>query len=300
MGAGAVAAGRMKFEVSHRTSYVYRYPVTRSHHLLHLAPRQLERQSIIRYSLLVDPAPTSRTEIVDYFGNAATILTINGQHSELAIHTRSAVEVTETAPPRVEQSAPWEEVRGYLAQTERPSNVGVAQFTCESRHGRKLPSMMEYARVSFPEGRPTLEGAFDLTRRIYKEFKFDPAATDISTPVEDVLRDRRGVCQDFAHLAISGLRSLGLPARYVSGYILTLPPPGQAKLQGADASHAWISVWAPESGWVDFDPTNGLIPNGKHITVAYGRDYEDVSPISGVLLGGGEQGLSVAVDVNAI
>ena len=136
-----------------------------------------------------------------------------------------------------------------------------------------------------------------LTRHMFEEFSFDPAATDISTPVQKVLETKRGVCQDFAHLAIAALRSLRLPARYVSGYLLTRPPPGEVKLKGADASHAWISVWAPGSGWVDFDPTNGIIPSGEHITIGWGRDYEDICPIGGVLLGGGDQTMSVSVDV---
>ena len=144
-----------------------------------------------------------------------------------------------------------------------------------------------------------MEGVLDLTRRIFEDFTFDPSATDVSTPVSTVLKQRRGVCQDFAHLQIAALRSLNLPARYVSGYIVTHPPEGQVKLQGADASHAWISVWAPQTGWVDFDPTNNIIPRGEHITIAYGRDYDDVSPISGVLLGGGAHSVGVAVDVLA-
>ena len=159
---------------------------------------------------------------------------------------------------------------------------------------------LDYARPSFPPDRPVLEAANDLTQRMYADFIFDSTATDISTPVSHVLRNRRGVCQDFAHVAITCLRALGLPARYVSGYLLTLPPPGMEKLQGADASHAWISVWAPEVGWVDFDPTNGVIPTDSHITVAYGRDYDDVSPVSGVLLGGRDQRMTVAVDVTPV
>ena len=168
-------------------------------------------------------------------------------------------------------------------------DVGVLQFVSASRHTRVVPEAIDYARPSFPPDRPVLEAALDLTERIYRDFTFDSTATDISTPVSHVLQERRGVCQDFAHLAITCLRAFGLPARYVSGYLLTYPPPGMEKLQGADASHAWMSVWAPEVGWVDFDPTNGIMPAEEHITVAYGRDYDDVSPISGVLLGGSDQ-----------
>ena len=173
----------------------------------------------------------------------------------------------------------------------------VQQYTAASRHGRRIEALRDYARTSFTDNAPVLAATHDLMRRIFEEFTFDPSATDVSTPVESVFKERRGVCQDFAHLMISALRSLGLPARYVSGYILTHPPPGQPRLQGADASHAWVSVWAPETGWVDFDPTNNVIPHGEHVTIAYGRDYDDVSPISGVLLGGGAHTVEVAVDV---
>ena len=175
--------------------------------------------------------------------------------------------------------------------------MDVLQFVSTSRHTRIVHEALDYALPSFPPGRPILEAALDLTKRIYREFTFDSTSTDISTPVSHVLQERRGVCQDFAHLAITCLRGLGLPARYVSGYLLTYPPPGMEKLQGADASHAWLSVWAPEVGWVDFDPTNGIMPSEEHITVAYGRDYDDVSPISGILLGGSRQKMVVAVDV---
>jgi transglutaminase-like putative cysteine protease len=159
------------------------------------------------------------------------------------------------------------------------------------------PELADFARASFHPRRPLLDAAIDLMHRIHDEFRFDPSATTITTPVSRVLEERHGVCQDFAHLQISCLRALGLPARYVSGYLLTYPAPGMEKLQGADASHAWISVWAPEAGWVDFDPTNGIIPADEHITVAYGRDYNDVSPISGLLLGGNRQKMTIAVDV---
>ena len=174
----------------------------------------------------------------------------------------------------------------------------MVQYRCESRLTVPNLEIADYARASFKPGRPSLEAAKDFVLRIYADFKFDPTATDISTPISQVFKQRRGVCQDFAHLALAGLRALRVPSRYVSGYILTHPPPGQVKLQGTDASHAWISVWAPGAGWVDFDPTNGIIVTDEHITIAYGRDYNDVSPISGVLLGGGEHTVSVGVDVS--
>ena len=169
-----------------------------------------------------------------------------------------------------------------------------------ARHVPVAADIQDFAKISFLDRRPVLAAAMDLTRRIFQEFTFDGRATDLSTPVSTVLKIRRGVCQDFAHLAIAACRSMGVPARYVSGYLMTRPPPGQIKLKGADASHAWLSVWCPKHGWIDFDPTNGVVPAGEHITLAYGRDYEDISPISGVLLGGGDQTMRVEVDVEPV
>ena len=300
MDARAIPAGSMKFEVSHRTSYDYRRPVVQSHHIVHLRPRQLPSQTVVHHSLLIDPAPVRRTEVVDFFGNVAVLLRIEEEHSEFVVHARSTVEIDTAKLPGLAPSAPWEDIAGAAGGVAVvPLASEVQQFVCASRHVPKSRPLMQFAAASFPPRRGVLDGAMDLTERIFRDFKFDPAATDISTPVAQVLSSRRGVCQDFAHLALAALRSLGLPARYVSGYLLTKPPPGQPKLAGTDASHAWLSVWAPETGWVDFDPTNGLIPAGEHITVAYGRDYEDISPISGVLLGGGAQTMAVSVDVEA-
>ncbi len=299
MGQGALAAGIMKFEISHRTTYSYRTPVTQSYHLVHLTPRQTPSQTVVHRSLLIEPAPVSNTEIVDAFGNSATLLRIEDEHTEFVVHARSTVELVLTQPPDLGKGTAWEDVAAPPGPATAPIDVEARQFVCRSRHVPVSRELRDFALPSFPPRRPVLASAMDLTRRIYKDFAFDPKATDISTPVARVLQIKRGVCQDFAHLAIASLRAIGLPARYVSGYLMTQPPPGQAKLRGADASHAWFSVWSPDSGWVDFDPTNGIIPSGEHITVAYGRDYDDISPISGVLLGGGDQTMSVAVDVEA-
>jgi transglutaminase-like putative cysteine protease len=297
MGSRAFAHRAMIFDVSHRTTYTYRKPVLQSEHLVHLAPRQSPRQRVLRHSLLVEPAPSSNIAFADYFGNATTILAIDDEHTELVAHARSTVEVKAPDLPMPALSTPWEQVAGK-ALLDEELDIPVLQFVSASAHTRLLRQALDYARRSFPPNRPILEAALDLTRRIHADFTFDTTATDISTPVLDVLQERRGVCQDFAHLALTCLRGLGLPGRYVSGYLLTYPPPGMKKLQGSDASHAWISVWAPEVGWVDFDPTNGVMPTDEHVTVAYGRDYDDVSPISGVLLGGGRQTMAVAVDVS--
>jgi transglutaminase-like putative cysteine protease len=289
----------MIFEVSHRTTYNYGKPVLQSEHLVYMTPRSGTRQSVQRHSLLIEPAPSANIAIEDYFGNSSAILTIEDEHSEFVIHARSTVEVYGRAPPLTGMSVAWEDVTAKARRGEGKLDIDVLQFVSASRHTRIVPAAIDYVRPSFPPGRPILEAALDLTQRIYREFTFDSTATDISTPVSHVLAERRGVCQDFAHLAITCLRALGLPVRYVSGYLLTYPPPGKEKLKGADASHAWISVWAPEAGWVDFDPTNGIMPSEEHITVAYGRDYGDVSPISGVLLGGSKQAMKVEVDVGA-
>ena len=299
MGPRAFADRAMIFDVSHRTTYTYRKPVLQSEHLVHLVPRQSPRQRVLRHSLLVEPAPSSNIAFADYFGNTATILAIDDEHTELVAHARSTVEVTAPALPMLGLSTPWEQAAGKATRDEE-LDIPVLQFISASAHTRLLREALVYARPSFPPNRPILEAALDLTRRIHADFTFDNTATDISTPVAHVLEERRGVCQDFAHLALTCLRGLGLPARYVSGYLLTYPPPGMQKLQGSDASHAWISVWAPEVGWVDFDPTNGVIPTDEHVTVACGRDYDDVSPISGVLLGGGRQTMVVAVDVSVV
>jgi transglutaminase-like putative cysteine protease len=286
----------MIFDVSHRSTYAYGKPVLQSEHLVHMTPRPGPRQSVHRHSLLIEPAPSSNITLIDYFGNPTSILAIEDEHDELIIHARSTVEVVATELPMGALSTAWEQVAAR-AKRNGGLDIAVLQFTSASRHTKVVPEAIDYARPSLAPGRPILEAAMDLTRRIYTDFKFDSTATDISTPVSHVLQERRGVCQDFAHLALTCLRAFGLPARYVSGYLLTYPPPGMEKLQGADASHAWISVWAPEAGWVDFDPTNGIIPTNEHITLSWGRDYDDVSPISGVLLGGSRQKMTVAVDV---
>jgi transglutaminase-like putative cysteine protease len=287
----------MIFELSHKTVYRYSAPVAQSHHLVHLAPRPVERQKVARHTIIVEPAPASRMDFTDAFGNPATILTVEQDHAELLIHSRGQIEVVARGKPDLAASAPWETLAAGLGAGAGPHDLDLLQYVCASRYARPARDVYDYARESFPQGRSVLEGVMDLTNRIHASFKYDARATDVATSVTELLRIRRGVCQDFAHLAIAGLRSLGLPARYVSGYLLTHPPEGQPRLQGADASHAWISVWAPETGWVDFDPTNNLIPSEEHITIAYGRDYHDVSPIAGVLLGGGEHRVDVAVDV---
>ncbi len=287
----------MRYTIHHKTTYRYTTPVHQSYHLLHLSPRAVPHQRVLQHRIKTRPGSDLWRDLVDYFGNPYSIIAVEKDHKELVVDAGSEIEVTRAAPGDLAQSLDWQQLAdaGRGINTAMPKDV--TQYTTASRHGPRRHSLADYAAPSFGTGQPVLLGAHDLMRRIFEDFAFDPSATDVSTPVDTVLANKRGVCQDFAHLMISALRSLNLPARYVSGYIRTIPPEGQARLQGADASHAWVSVWAPETGWVDFDPTNNAIPRDDHITIAYGRDYEDVSPISGVLLGGGDHAVDVAVDV---
>lgn len=288
----------MIYDISHKTLYQYSAPVSQSHHVMHMSPRPIQRQTIRRHSLLIEPAPKSRIDSVDYFGNPATLLCIEDEHTEFVIHARSTIEVTAQASIDLAATMSLHRVFDDLINARPPLDLAVLQFAIPSRHTMPTMEIVNYAAPSLQPGRPVLDAAWHLTRRLFEDFTFDNTATDVSTPISTVLKQRRGVCQDFSHLALACLRSARIPARYVSGYLLTRPPAGQPKLKGADASHAWISVWAPETGWVDFDPTNGSMPQTEHISIAYGRDYDDVSPISGVLLGGGKHEVSVAVDVS--
>ncbi len=290
----------MILEINHRTHYHYSAPVIQSQHLVHMSPLRLPCQSVRHHSLIVEPAPALRQESIDAFGNPIVILDIEMAHRELVLHARSSVETTAPGALNLSQSAPWDDMEATGPSRHAPLRLEIIQYRCPSRFTAASLDIADYASISFRPGRPVLEASMDLVKRIHDEFTFDPTATDISTPIGQVFKQKRGVCQDFSHFALAALRAMHVPARYVSGYVLTRPPPGQAKLQGADASHAWISVWSPEQGWVDFDPTNGLVVSDEHVTIAHGRDYEDVSPISGVLIGGGAHSVSVGVDVRQI
>src|SRR5262249_9025955 len=224
-----------------------------------------------------------------------TYFTLEEEHRELSVTSISSVEISQSSHPQPQATAPWEEARDSVGGDG--IDLTAALFRLDSPCVRRNNRLADYATVSFAPRRPLLEAALDLTSRIFHEFKFDATATSVSTPTMEVFEKRRGVCQDFAHLQIACLRSLGLVARYVSGYLLTDPRPGQPKLVGADATHAWLSIFCPGHGWVDLDPTNNVIPEMRHVTLAWGRDYGDVCPIKGVFLGGGSHWMSVAVDV---
>ncbi len=286
-----------RYQISHRTSYAYATPVIQSHHLLHLAPREVAHQQILRHSLIIEPAPSVRHARTDYFGNPAEHLSLEDEHREFSVTALSDIVVTPPPVPDLQASRPWDAFERQQITAAEGLDRSVLDFACRSRHGAPTQSTSDFARALAAPAMPVLVFADALMGTIHNDFRFDNATTDVSTPVDRVLEQKSGVCQDFAHLMIACLRALGVPARYVSGYIRTVPPEGQERLAGADASHAWVSVWCPEFGWVDFDPTNNLINSPDHITIAYGRDFEDVSPITGVLLGGGEHTVAVAVDV---
>ncbi len=287
----------MILDVSHKTLYRYAAPVVQSQHLVHMSPRAVPGQTVRHHSLIVEPAPAVRYDGFDAFGNPVVILDIEAPHKEFVLSARSAIETRAPAKVDLALTTPWDRLDEHVLPPAGAIDLDVVQYICASRLTTASLEIADYALASFAPGRPVLDGAMDLVQRIFEGFKFDATATDISTPISQVFEQRRGVCQDFAHFALACLRAMRVPARYVSGYILTRPPPGQPRRQGADASHAWISVWSPEAGWVDFDPTNGVAVAGEHVTIAYGRDYHDVSPISGVLLGGGEHSVAVSVDV---
>lgn len=287
----------MRYDISHKTVYRYSTPVIQSQHIVHMSPRLVTRQIVRGHTLLVDPAPTITTEREDYYGNRVVMFDIEQEHEELVVHAKSTIDVTARQSIDLDCSLPCDELAALITGPCGTGDLEVIGYSCASKHTPSTIEIADFVRSSFAPGRPVLRAAWDLITRIYDEFSFDATATDISTPVTEVLHQRRGVCQDFSHLALACFRTMHLPARYVSGYILTSPPPGEPRLAGADASHAWISVWSPESGWVDFDPTNGLMPDDEHISIAYGRDYDDISPIIGILLGGSEHSVNVGVDV---
>lgn len=291
----------MIYEISHRTSYRYQTQVVQSQHLVHLAPRAFPNQLIHNHGLVVEPAPTGRSDFIDYFGNPTSILTIDDEHRTLIMHAQSTVEVHAREKLDFDATTAWDALSDHqTARNSRPLDLDIVQFAIPSQDTPSLDSIRNYAAPVFTPGRPIMRAAWELTQKIFTEFKFDNSATDVSTPVADVLAAKRGVCQDFAHVALACLRAHRVPARYISGYLRTHPPAGQEALQGVDASHAWISVWAPETGWIDFDPTNNCVTDEEHVAFTYGRGYTDISPISGVLLGGGAHSVDVAVDLRAV
>ena len=289
----------MRYRVKHITNYDYAKSINQCYNEAKILPRATAYQDCIDVDLIIRPDPNDRRERQDFFGNRSVYFAIQYPHKKLMVSVESEVVVHPSAfNSALKYDGAWECAISKLNAFTNPDDIEAYQFTLESPHIILSKALQEYAHKSFRKNRPYIESVVDLTRRIFSDFTFDSEFTSISTPLADVLKHKKGVCQDFAHLAIGCLRSIGLAARYVSGYIETQPPPGKEKLVGADASHAWFSVYIPEIGWVDFDPTNNLVPSGQHITVAWGRDFSDVTPIKGVIYGSGKHKLGVSVDVN--
>lgn len=288
----------MIYEIRHVTTYSYESPVSFARCSLRLQPGSNVGQQLISHSVEIKPAPAARSKRVDFFGTPTESVLIEAPHRMLRIDSRSRVYVERHAPNRGDVSPSWESVREAAFDSNDLSGASPISYVFASPLVPIIDSVTAYASVSFTEGRGILAGAVDLMHRIRTEFKYDPKATVISTPLQEVLDKRHGVCQDFAQIMIAGMRGLGLPAAYVSGYLRTIPPEGKERLQGADATHAWVSVWCGEElGWIGFDPTNDILVENDHIVLATGRDFSDVSPVDGVIVGARKQKLAVAVDV---
>lgn len=290
----------MRYSISHKTIYEYNNIVSVSHHVIRLQPRTLSYQRNLKYHLQAEPLPARMDSHQDYYGNNLSFLAIEGPHRQLIVSSQCQVEVLAKPAVAPADTPAWENMRELCRGDAYNCAVEACEFAFPSPLIPLRMDFAQYAAPAFSGGRPFLEAAMELMRKIHHDFKFDPAATTVATPLEQVFRERRGVCQDFAHLQIACLRALGLPARYVSGYLETVPPPGRSKLLGADSSHAWIQIWCGAGGWIDLDPTNNLLPAERHITVGWGRDFADVSPLRGVLVGSGSHQLKVEVDVTPL
>jgi len=289
-----------RYQIFHDTHYHYDSPVSLAQQLAHLWPRPCAWQRCTDRQLQISPQPTSRRDELDVFGNPLTRLAFERPHDELLVNASLTIEVLPRPVLDFSKSAAWEHTRSaltYSSQPLSPELLEACRYRFESPYVHLKKNFVEFSQSCFPPGRPLLLGVQALMEKIFSEFTFDAEATQVATPLVEVLERRRGVCQDFAHLMLACVRSRGLAARYISGYLLTQPPPGQPRLIGADASHAWVSVFCPVSGWVDFDPTNNVQPALEHITLAWGRDFSDVSPLRGVILGGGNHDPEVRVTV---
>lgn len=286
-----------RYHIEHNTTYHYASPAGVSAHIAHLHPRVSELQSCEAFSLSITPQPSDLSQTQDYFGNLTHFFSLQQLHEALSVRAVSEVSVTAQYVPNPGETASCKQTRQYLQHLSPRATGLVEEYTYPSSLVPWLKSAHSYGAAILHEDRPVLEAVIDLAQAIYSEFEFNPKATELSTPVAEVFKLKGGVCQDFAHLMLACLRAHQIPALYVSGYILTHPPPGKERMIGADASHAWISVYVPETGWIDIDPTNNLVVADEHITVARGRDYEDVSPIRGEVVGGGAHEMEVEVTV---
>ncbi|MEZ5272473.1 MAG: transglutaminase family protein [Ilumatobacteraceae bacterium] len=291
-----------RFRVSHRTEYAYGLPMADGFTSVHLTPRDTAHQAVLAAELRIDPEPDELDRVLDEFGNEVVLFAVHTPHATLVLH--SLIEVDVTVPLPVVDDPPWEAVVALAAEARGDVALEIGPYLAHTEQTPLVGGTAGLASLTDPEftpGRGVADATSGLCHRIHQEFRFDPGFTDVTTPLATVLAERRGVCQDFAHVTVAALRSVGLPARYVSGYIETAPPPGQPKLTGVDASHAWCAVWAGPHGWLDLDPTNDQMPPLRHVTLGWGRDYHDVPPVRGVVIGaGGDQTLTVAVDVTAL
>ncbi|MDE2008239.1 MAG: transglutaminase family protein [Rhodospirillales bacterium] len=286
----------MIYRLRHVTRYDYQTPVDLGVHLAHLLPRALPTQDVLGAALSADPAPSWRRDARDHFGNAQAWLFVDAPHAALEVTLEARVAVRPRPLPEPLAGPAWEDVTGAAI-----ADPAAAEFRFARGLAAPEAEATEWAARSFPPGCPALAGLVDLNARIHREFRFRAGVTDIATPVAEILRRREGVCQDFTHMMLAMLRGLGLPGRYVSGYIRTRPAPGQPRRLGADQSHAWVGAWAGAAlGWIDLDPTNGIAVGEEHVTLGWGRDYADIAPLRGVILGGGGQTLSVAVELEPV
>ena len=288
----------MIYDIKHVTLYEYGSSVTYSNCALRLLPREEAGQIVYASAIDIVPQPERMVEQTCFFGNRVTWMTIETAHRTLTVSTQTSVEIHRELPPEGAVTESWEHVRDAAFASRGLDPDSPSHYLHPSRFVPHYEPATVFASESFAPGRPVLEGARELMHRIRTQFRYDPKATVVSTPLSEAFEKRHGVCQDFAHIMISGLRGLGLPARYVSGYIRTIPPPGKKRLEGADATHAWVSVWCgPLHGWIGLDPTNDIMIGDDHIILAKGRDYADISPVAGIILGSKEQDVDVRVDV---
>ncbi|MEQ8470974.1 MAG: transglutaminase family protein [Marinoscillum sp.] len=287
----------MKYHVNHITDYIYQNPASLCHNVMFQVPHDFAFQKVISFGYNIYPSPSYEVTREDFFENKYIYFSINHSHKKLTVIADSTIELSIPHWMSVNPSAtkPWEEVVNWLKSTEALNDI--RQFYLESNHVSFIDGVKEYTLQSFTPGRPIMEAMLELNTRIYTDFDFTPGFTDISTPLEDVFRHKKGVCQDLSHFSLACLRSIGLAARYMSGYIETLPPPGKPKLVGSDASHAWIALYIPDLEWVEFDATNNLLVSDKHIRTAVGRDFADVTPLKGIVYSSGKQSMKVSVDV---
>ncbi len=288
----------MIYDITHLTTYKYDAPVASARCAMRLLPRNDRGQNVLSSHIVLSPAAEIIKDRIDFHGNRICEAHIHKPHTKLQIALEARVRVERAQPPAPALTPAWEIARKAANAANSLTASSPAHYIYPSRFVPLFDAAANYARESFPPGRPILEGAIELTRRIHSDFAYDPDATHIATPIAQAFERRRGVCQDFAHIMIAGLRGVGLAASYVSGYLRTIPAPGQTRLEGADSTHAWVSVWCgPEFGWFDLDPTNAMTLGDDHVVIAIGRDYADVSPIDGVILAAGKQDLDVSVNV---